>query len=138
MLAYAWVYLVTLVLFLGLDFVWLSTMVDRFYKAEIGALMLDQPNMAAAAGFYLFYVLALLILVIVPQLRQGTGLGKVFLLGAVAGAMAYGTYDFTNLAVMKDWSLKVTLGDLAWGTLLTGSVCALSVAIARKMHWLGS
>jgi uncharacterized membrane protein len=92
--------------------------------------------MSAAAGFYLFYVLALLILVIVPQLRSGAGLGKVFLLGAVAGAMAYGTYDFTNLAVMKGWSLKVTLGDLAWGTLLTGTVSTISVAIARKMQWL--
>jgi uncharacterized membrane protein len=136
MLAYAWVYLITLALFLGIDFVWLSSMVDRFYKAEIGELMLDQPNMSAAAGFYLFYVLALLILVIVPQLRSGAGLGKVFLLGAVAGAMAYGTYDFTNLAVMKGWSLKVTLGDLAWGTLLTGTVSTISVAIARKMQWL--
>ena len=135
-MAYFWVYLTALVLFLGIDFVWLSSMVNRFYRAEIGPLMLEQPKMAAAGSFYLFYVLALLVLVIVPQLRSGASLGKVFMLGACAGAMAYGTYDFTNLAVLKGWTLKVSLGDLAWGTLLTGTASTLTVAIARKMNWL--
>lgn len=136
MMAYFWVYLTALVLFLGIDFVWLTNMVNRFYRQEIGDLMLAKPNMGAAAGFYLFYILALLILVIVPALRNGSALGTVFLLGAVAGAMAYGTYDFTNLAVLKGWTLKVSLGDLAWGTLLTGTASAVTVAIARKMNWL--
>ena len=133
-MAYFWVYVVALAMFLGIDFVWLSSMVNRFYRAEIGGLMREQPNMVAAGGFYLFYILALLVLVIVPQLRSGGSLGKVFMLGACAGAMAYGTYDFTNLAVLKDWTLKVSLGDLAWGTVLTGTVSTLTVVIARKMN----
>ncbi|MEC7118495.1 MAG: DUF2177 family protein [Pseudomonadota bacterium] len=135
-MAYLFVYLVALTLFLGIDYVWLTQMVERFYRPEIGALMRDQPNMLAAGGFYLFYILALMILVIVPQLRQGGSLGRVFALGTIAGAFAYGTYDFTNLATLEGWTLKMTLGDLAWGTVLTGTVSVGTVAIARCFGWL--
>ena len=77
-----------------------------------------------------------MILVIVPQLRQGGSLKLSFVLGAVAGAFAYGTYDFTNLATLEGWSVKMTVVDLAWGTLLTGTVSAATVAIARRFGWL--
>ena len=44
--------------------------------------------------------------------------------GAVLGFVAYATYDLTNQATLKVWSLHLTLIDLAWGTTLT-SVSAL-------------
>lgn len=135
-MAYVFVYVVALALFLGIDYIWLTNMLERLYRPEIGALMRAQPNMAAAGGFYLFYIVALMILVIVPQLRQGGSLKLSFVLGAVAGAFAYGTYDFTNLATLDGWSVKMTVVDLAWGTLLTGTVCAATVAIARRFSWL--
>ena len=135
-MAYVLVYLVALSLFLGIDYVWLTNMLELLYRPEIGALMRAQPDMAAAGGFYLFYIVALMILVIVPQLRQGGSLKLSFVLGAVAGAFAYGTYDFTNLATLEGWSVKMTVVDLAWGTLLTGTVSAATVAIARRFGWL--
>ncbi|MFA9203104.1 MAG: DUF2177 family protein, partial [Flavobacteriales bacterium] len=77
-MAYLFVYLVALALFLGIDYVWLTNMLELLYRPEIGALMRAQPNMAAAGGFYLFYIVALMILVIVPQLRQGGSLKLSF------------------------------------------------------------
>ncbi len=135
-MAYLFVYLVALALFLGIDYIWLTNMLERLYRPEIGALMRAQPDMAAAGGFYLFYIVALMVLVIVPQLRQGGSLKLSFVLGAVAGAFAYGTYDFTNLATLNGWTVKMTVVDLAWGTLLTGTVSAATVAIARRFGWL--
>ncbi|MEY4516559.1 MAG: hypothetical protein RL180_905 [Pseudomonadota bacterium] len=135
-MAYIGIYLTALVLFLAIDAVWLSSMANRFYRAEIGVLMRDQPQWAAAAGFYVMYMLALMILVIVPQLRAGGSLLQVFGLGTVAGAMAYGTYNMTNLAVIKQWTVAVALGDWAWGALLTGVVAALTVLIARNIKGL--
>lgn len=32
---------------------------------------------------------------------------------------AYATYDLSNLATLKVWSLKVTMRDIAWGMILT-------------------
>lgn len=135
-MGYFFVYLVALSLFLGIDYVWLTNMVDQLYRPEIGQLMRAQPDMAAAGGFYLFYIVALMILVIVPQLRQGGSVALTFVLGAVAGAFAYGTYDFTNLATLEGWTVKMTVVDLAWGTVLTGTVSAATVAIARRFGWL--
>ena len=40
--------------------------------------------------------------------------------GAMFGFFCYMTYDLTNHATMKIWSTKVTLLDIAWGTLATG------------------
>ena len=53
--------------------------------------------------------------------------------GALLGLVAYGTYDFTNMAVIKDFTWRITLIDLAWGTFLTGIVAAL---ITRIMMFL--
>jgi uncharacterized membrane protein len=40
--------------------------------------------------------------------------------------VAYGTYDLTALAVVRDWPLRLSLLDMGWGTALT----ALSAAVA--------
>ena len=44
--------------------------------------------------------------------------------GAVFGLCAYGTYDLTNQATLRDWPWMVTLIDLAWGSTLTAVVAA--------------
>ena len=54
-----------------------------------------------------------------PALASGD-LKNAFVMGALFGFFAYATYDLTNLATLKVWSLKVSLLDMAWGTLLTG------------------
>lgn len=41
--------------------------------------------------------------------------------GALLGLLAYGTYDMTNLATLKDWPLAMGIVDIGWGSLLTGS-----------------
>jgi uncharacterized membrane protein len=41
---------------------------------------------------------------------------------------AYATYDLTNLATLKDWSLPVAVVDLLWGTALTSAAAAAGYA----------
>ena len=36
--------------------------------------------------------------------------------------MAYGTYVFTNHAIMKEWSWLISLSDLAWGIVLSTTI----------------
>jgi uncharacterized membrane protein len=36
---------------------------------------------------------------------------------ALFGLVAYGAYDLTNLATLRQWSVKLALVDMAWGTL---------------------
>ena len=44
--------------------------------------------------------------------------------GALIGLLAYGTYDMTNLATLKGWSLQVSLVDMAWGAFLSATASA--------------
>lgn len=115
---------------LVLDGVWLSTMVNSFYKSRIGHLM-GPLSYGPAIVFYLLYNLGVLILVIYPALQNKTSLIQVFINGAVLGMVAYGTYDLTNQATLKNWPLSLTVVDLLWGSLLTGLVATAAVWISR-------
>jgi uncharacterized membrane protein len=45
--------------------------------------------------------------------------------------MAYGTYEFTSYAVMKDWSPQMVATDLIWGTVLTAVSAWGGLALTR-------
>lgn len=121
-------YLVTAVIFLGIDALWLSRVALGMYRRELGGLLLNKPNLAISGLFYLLFVLGVVVLAVVPALNGG-GWTQALWMGAVLGLAAYGTYDITNLATLKGWSLTVTLADLAWGTVLTGVSAAAATAI---------
>lgn len=135
-MGYVFIYLAAVVIFLGIDAVWLKTMTGLFYEKRIGHLLADEPNMVAAGVFYMFYLLALCILILYPQIKAGASIGHIFLLGGLIGLMAYGTYDFTNLALYKGFTLDTALVDFVWGGLLTGSVGAIVAWLAYRFHWL--
>ena len=110
----------TALLFFGLDFLWLTVLGIGFYRAEIGGLLLERPNLAPAAIFYLFYVAGLVGFAVLPAANAGSWVWAL-LAGVALGLLAYGTYDMTNLATLKGWTLNISLIDLAWGGFLSGS-----------------
>lgn len=124
-------YAVTAALFLALDMVGLNFIVKPVFEAEAGHLLLKNFKLAPAAAFYLFYIAGLLWFVSVPALREGTPLAMVFVGGAILGALAYGTFEFTSLAVLKDWTWRMVIVDTVWGATLTGAVAALGVGATR-------
>lgn len=125
------VYAVTLLVFLGVDFVWLSVM-GGFYRQEIGGLMRAVPNIPVAALFYAAYGVGIVVFAVRPEVADASLL-QVALLGALFGALAYGTYDLTNLATLKGFTVKVAVVDILWGSALT-AVCALAGRVAA--NWL--
>jgi len=117
---------------LGLiDLVWLSLTSKSFYGKNIGHLMAEKADLVPAVVFYLLYSLGILVLVVSPSLGNGSGLFKVFVLGALLGFVAYATYDLTNQATLKNWPLVVTVVDLVWGGLLTGAVGVFAVWVFK-------
>lgn len=127
-----WVYLISLAAFLVIDGVWLFVMSGRFYKPQLGALMSDKPKMAVALIFYLAYVVGVLVLAVRPALDGGSVLTALGL-GALLGFVAYGTYDFTNLATITGWPTAVAVVDIIWGTTLTAVMATVGYYVAR---WL--
>lgn len=107
------------VVFFALDFVWLTVIAIGFYRSQVGDLLLDQPNFAAAGAFYLFYVMGIVGFAVLPALSAQSWTWAL-VAGIALGLLAYGTYDMTNLATLKGWSLPVSLVDMVWGGALTG------------------
>jgi uncharacterized membrane protein len=116
-----------------LDFLWLSTMTKLFYRPRLGDLLNEQPVWAPAVLFYVLYGIGLLAFVLRPALSDGTGLLAVFLWACLFGLVAYGTYDLTNHATIRDWPVAVTVVDMAWGALISGVASVAGVWLARKV-----
>lgn len=110
-------YGIAFVVFFVVDLIWLGLVAKDLYNKEIGSLLKPDVNWAAAIIFYLLFILGLVIFVINPSAEAGS-LAKAMMLGAFFGLVTYATYDLTNLATMRDFTLKITLIDLTWGTFL--------------------
>ncbi|GAB4136653.1 MAG: DUF2177 family protein [Sphingomonadales bacterium] len=124
-------YIAAALVFLGLDYLWLGVIAKGMYSQALGPWLRETPNMAAATIFYLAYVGGILYFAVQPAWRDG-GWQTALLSGALLGLLAYGTYDMTNLAVMKDWPLKISLIDIAWGTAVT-AMAALAGYYAGRL-----
>lgn len=125
-------YLVAGALFAIIDGIWLSFVANKLYRSQLGALLLDKPNLPAAVVFYLVFLVGLVVFVINPALSSGDW--KVALgLGALFGFVTYATYDLTNLATLKGYPLTITIVDLIWGTVLTASVSVAAFFILQRI-----
>jgi len=125
-------YIASLAAFVALDFVWLSVMVQRLYRPALGDMLAERPNLPAAVIFYLVYGVGLALLAVAPALKEGAA-GRAVLNGLVFGAVAYATYDLTNLATLRSWSMKVTVADIAWGACATALAALAGYAAVRAI-----
>lgn len=126
-------YFAALFAFLVIDFIWLKYIALSFYRSNIGHLMTDTPNLAIAGLFYLVYIVGVVILAVNPALDKGSWM-TACLLGGLLGLVAYGTYDITNLATLKNWPPIVAIVDIVWGTVLTASVATISYIISAALR----
>ncbi len=127
----AYTYLITLVTLLVLDGVWLGVVSRGFYRKYLDFLMRDGFVWWPAVLFYFIYSAAICILVVWPYSSKGVAYSLG--LGAVLGLAAYGAYDLTNHAIVKNWPWQVTLVDLVWGMLVTALTAAVVVGLIRAM-----
>jgi len=118
MMKYAGVYLAIFLTMFVVDMIWLGVIAKSTYAEAMGPLLSPNPNLWAAAAFYLLFPFGLVIFAVLPQ--TGSPVLKAALMGALFGFFAYSTYDLTNLAVVKGWPLGLTFIDIAWGTLVSG------------------
>jgi uncharacterized membrane protein len=125
-------YLITLAIFFIIDMIWLGVVAKAFYRRHLGALMSPKVNWAAAALFYLLFIVGLVVFAVRPALAAGRPI-LALVLGALLGLISYATYDLTNLATLKDWPLVVTVVDLAWGAVLGGAVSYVSALLGRLL-----
>ncbi|MCW1930168.1 MAG: DUF2177 family protein [Candidatus Kerfeldbacteria bacterium] len=127
-------YIIVLLSYLALDAVWLGIASRGVYRAQIGHLMSESVNWGAAAIFYALFAAGVVYFVVQPAVAESTmraALFAAFTRGALLGFLAYGAYDFTNFATLKNWPLSITLIDLAWGTFVIAAASVIATFFAR-------
>jgi uncharacterized membrane protein len=101
-----------------LDIAWLGIVAKDFYARHMGSLLRPDVKWGPALIFYVLYVLATVIFVVLPAAERHS-FARAAGLGAFFGLAAYATYDLTSLALIRDFPLVVVIVDLAWGAALT-------------------
>ncbi len=132
MTRYLLTYAATFIALAALDFLWLGVVAKSLYREGMGQLLAPDVNLAAAAGFYLLYPIGLVVFAVLPS---GGDWLRALLLGALFGLFCYGTYDLTNLAILKDWPLALTFVDIAWGAAVSAAGASAGAWVLR---WLAA
>jgi uncharacterized membrane protein len=108
------------------DGLWLGVVARRFYREQLGDLMRPKVDVLAAAAFYVLYVVGIVVLVVRPGESLGWTAWECAGMGALLGAVAYGTYDLTNRATVVGFPWTLAAVDLAWGAALTAAVAGIT------------
>lgn len=133
------IFLVCAVVFALIDFVWLTAVAKKFYYKHLGFVLREKANIPASVAFYVIYIVGLMNFVMWPALNIGPlhagaqGLWFAVINGALYGFFCYATYDLTNLATIRNWPKVIVFVDLAWGTILTGTVAGVSYVILQNI-----
>lgn len=119
---------------LVLDYIWLAKIAKSFYLEKLASHITVQdgglvPYVPAIPLVYIVAIAAVWIF----ALPKAHSVGEAFLFGALLGFIMYAFYDFTNLATLKDYPWSLALVDIAWGTILVGTVAAITYFVHALM-----
>ena len=117
-------------IFLIIDVLWLSITVKSLYRPALGDLLKDKPVMWAAVLFYIIYMIGVALIILKPALANDSILQALWT-GVVFGVVAYGTYNLTNMATIKNWSASIVWIDMLWGGFLTGFSSAVGIYLTK-------
>ncbi len=127
-------YFLILIPMLLIDVCWLFFAGPSFYKPLLDHLMASSMSIYPAVLFYALYALGILILIINPGRQLGMSAVEIVARGAFLGLVAYGAYDLTNQATLRDWPVVVTIVDMAWGACVTALSTAIGLMLIRYFN----
>jgi uncharacterized membrane protein len=128
-------YFVFLLVFGVIDVIWLSVMAGRLYRPTLGEILLEKIRWAPALLFYFAFPAGLIHFALMPAVQAGSAMAAL-VNGGLLGLLAYGTYDLTNYATLRPWTLKITIADLIYGTVVAGiSTLGAYVGVLTMRGW---
>lgn len=126
-------YLAALATFVVVDVIWLGVMTPRFFRPSLGDILLTDVSMPPAIAFYVLYPVGLMIFAIKPAFKSGS-IVTAIVYGALFGFFTDATRDLLNYASLRNWSLQLTLIDMAWGSALSAAAAAMGFWVAINLR----
>lgn len=126
-------FLATSVIFVIADAIMLPRVVQPMFKRFLGDTLYEGGfRMLPAALFYLTFTVGVIWFASWPALQAGAPLAALGN-GAVLGFVAFGTYEFTSWAIMRDWHPRMVAVDVTWGVALTGGAAFGGVLVTQAL-----
>ena len=118
-------YLLTSLILLGLDFIYLSSTKNYFnYQVKLVQGSTIKLNILATIACYILLSLGIYYFVI----QKNFNYKESFFLGI----FVYGVFDLTSAAIFKNWKLKTIILDTLWG----GTLFVLVKYLFKKLHYI--
>jgi uncharacterized membrane protein len=131
-------YVTALILFGLIDAAWLGIMANVLYRPTLGDILLTNLRVGPAIAFYLLFPVGIVVFAVTPAIKTGT-LSTAAAYGLLFGALAYATYDLTNYATLRNWSLQLTAVDIVYGALTTAAAGTFAAWVVRLVGpWIGT
>lgn len=122
---------ITFPIIIIMDYIWIQIIAKSFYTTQLAAFMGPKPFIPAAIVFYLIYSVAIAYFIVTPALGSNSIMYAIAI-GAFFGFVAYATWDLTNMTIMANWPLVLTIVDIAWGAFVTATSASLTYLIATR------
>jgi uncharacterized membrane protein len=129
-MSYIVAYIGVLIVFGAIDAAWLTFMGPIVYRPVLAEILEPSLRIAPAIAFYLIYPVGVVTFGVVPGLRAGLS-SSAFFPALLFGAIAYATYDLTNYATLRHWTLQITVLDIVYGALASGVAAAAAYFLVR-------
>lgn len=128
-------FLIAFVVFIITDMIWLGCIAKNLYFQHYKPwlnLVDDQlkPIWWATLIVYLLFALGVVVFII-PLAHNSTYFAACY--GAILGAIIYGVYDFTCLAIFKGFPIEMGVLDWFWGTFLCSWSSFLTVYLGSHL-----
>jgi len=132
-MTYVKLFIISMLVFFILDMTWIGFIAkDMYFKSYGNWLRLENGRLLPVwwAIIIIYALFAFATLTLVLPLSKGVLLHACFY-GAVLGLVIYGVYDFTCVAIFKDWPVPMAFIDWLWGTTLCAASATITLYISR-------
>ncbi len=121
---------ITYLIFFIIDMTWLTLFMGNKFSSMVAKIQGFPMSINPFAGFIAYILLALGIYYFgVSKVDPSSPLISSLVNGGLFGLFVYGVFDFTNLAIFKDYEISVALMDISWGMFASAMTTYISYQI---------
>ena len=100
-----------------LDYIYLKSTNNIFFKL-VNTIQKSPLKLRIYPTIVVYILIFLMWIIFIYNQKDKFTFKKNIFRAFVLGMCTYGIYDFTNMAIFKDWTINVALMDTIWGGVL--------------------
>lgn len=131
-------FILAFLIFIITDIMWFGLIAKNLYFQHYEPLLRVADGKVKIiwwAALIIYLLFALSVVTLIVPLAQGSLSGAAFY-GAILGFVIYGIYNFTCIALFKDYPIGMAFLDWTWGTILCSWGSFFTIYLGTYMNGL--